>query len=271
MSSKSLIETEPFQKNKMSDELRNMIWNTIYMALKDNLNSDGGGYDYPKWSNKLKPWVKDIWSTHFNLPLDTIDNDPNNYIDQIKVCFFSLNPDKVYEFTEFFCKKLQSKKFENNCNNIFQQQRSAYKFVNCCIIENISEVETDSLNSSLNTSYREVNEHMSKALTFLSDKRRPDFHNSIKEAVSAIEALARIITETPNGTLGQLVQNSNLNLHTCIQEAIKKVYGFASDEGGIRHSQKVNSKSICYDEALFIVVFSSSLINFVISVARAKK
>ena len=257
-------ESGPFQKNRMSPEFRNMIWNEIYRVLQENLTYSGSGYDYPKWSTKIKPWVKDIWSKHLKQQLDTLESDPKECIGQIKEQFFKITPNEVYKFAEFFCLRMKSKDFEANCNRIFQEQGSAYKFINYCIIMNIKDIEAESLHNSLITPYKEVNEHMDKAIKFLSEKTNPDYHNCLKEAISAIEALVRIITDKPDGTLGALVQNANLNLHKSIQEAIKKVYGFASDEGGIRHSQKSGSKSISYDEALFITVFCSSLINFII-------
>ncbi|CAM4422122.1 MAG: hypothetical protein LEGION0403_FIIPPAGN_02720 [Legionella sp.] len=74
------MESGPFQKNRMSLEFRNMIWNEIYSVLQENLKYSGGGYDYPKWSPKIKPWVKDIWSKQFKQQLDTIESDPKEYI-----------------------------------------------------------------------------------------------------------------------------------------------------------------------------------------------
>lgn len=47
-----------------------------------------------------------------------------------------------------------------------------------------------------------VLKHLEQALQLLSDKKNPDYRNSIKESISAVEAICQKITGKPNATLG---------------------------------------------------------------------
>ena len=65
----------------------------------------------------------------------------------------------------------------------------------------------------------------------------PDYRNSIKESISAVESLvATVVGE--KGTLGQLIKKleDEISLHPALRTAFGSLYGYTSDEGGIRHA-----------------------------------
>ena len=78
---------------------------------------------------------------------------------------------------------------------------------------------------------------MKKALALYSDRQTPDYANSIKESISAVESmLAHIIGKeaTLSGNLKEL-DKLGLDLHPAFKDALGKLYGFTSDSSGIRH------------------------------------
>ena len=93
-----------------------------------------------------------------------------------------------------------------------------------------------------------------------SFSERMGYDSSIKEAVSALEALAQKITGEKKGTLGALIKK--LNLHPSLREAVSKLYGYTSD-GGIRHAKKDGDPETDFDTAKFVIVTASALINFI--------
>ena len=46
----------------------------------------------------------------------------------------------------------------------------------------------------MDTPYSSVNEHVKNALTLFSRRETPDYKNSIKESISAVESIIREIT-----------------------------------------------------------------------------
>jgi hypothetical protein len=68
-------------------------------------------------------------------------------------------------------------------------------------------------------------------------KRPPDPENCIKDAVGALEGLARILANKPSETLGQIIKPlaPQLGMHSALANAVSNVYGYRGDEQAIAH------------------------------------
>lgn len=101
----------------------------------------------------------------------------------------------------------------------------------------------------------------------LSDKKKPDYRNSIKESISAVESLAKIITKNDKTTLGQALKEieSKHNIPSSLKTAFSALYGYTSDEGGIRHSLIETGVTVDIEEARFMLIACSAFINYLIS------
>lgn len=189
------------------------------------------------------------------------------YIDQIKEKFYQLDWDKAYDFLEFLISIDNYDQYKNSLigrlNQVFVDERAPYKIINGMVTPLVSEIEAKEVEKAINSKYELVSGHINKALELYKKRPTADYENSIKESISAIEALARVVLNKPSATLGQLADQ--LNIHQSFREAIKKLYGWTSDEGGIRHSD--NNKKINVDEkeARYMLVQCSALVNYIIS------
>ncbi len=82
-----------------------------------------------------------------------------------------------------------------------------------------------------------------KARCFLYDQQPPDYLNSIKEAVGAVEGLARAICGQPNVTLSELIpvlKRPHLS-HPAMAKIIDSIYAVRGDEPGIAHGANESS------------------------------
>jgi hypothetical protein len=95
----------------------------------------------------------------------------------------------------------------------------------------------------------------------LSDRHSPDYRNSVKEAVSAIEALCQTVTGEPKGTLGKLLGKIR-GLHPAFKEALSKMYGFTSDAEGIRHAL-LDEPTLTFMDANFFLVQAAAFVNYI--------
>lgn len=189
------------------------------------------------------------------------------HIDQLKQEFYQLEWSKVYDFLEFLISidnhEVYKNSFVSAINQIFIDERAQYKIIDGMVTPLISEEEASEVEKAIESEYSGVSNHIKKALELYHKRPIADYQNSIKESISAIEALARIVLNKPNATLGAVTEQ--LNLHPAFQKAIKELYGWTSDEGGIRHS--VNDKELKIDEkeARYMLVQCSALVNYIIS------
>ena len=102
---------------------------------------------------------------------------------------------------------------------------------------------------------RAANE-MREALGDISRRPQRDITGAIQHSMAALEATAREVTGQPNPTLGKLVPM--LDLPTPLDQAVHKLWGYASDRGRhIREQQVVDPA-----DAELIVTVAGSLCAF---------
>lgn len=153
----------------------------------------------------------------------------------------------------------------NVFNELFEKENIGYRFIEGRIEKITNKVEIDEIVSASNTIYNEkVNEHIRKALNFLSETGDRDYKNSIKESISALEGSAAIVSGCKNKTLSENIKEigKKYELHPCLVEAVIKIYGYSSDESGIRHENEKEGHPVSFDEAKLILVLCSSCINY---------
>jgi hypothetical protein len=87
-----------------------------------------------------------------------------------------------------------------------QHEASAYRFLGTKLTPIISEPEIQSIEdaSSEQDRFNPASSHLATALRHLSARDSPDYRNSIKESISAVEAACQIITRDPKARWGRL-------------------------------------------------------------------
>jgi hypothetical protein len=90
----------------------------------------------------------------------------------------------------------------------------------------------------------------------------PDFENSIKESVSAVESCLMVLLNEPSGTLGKIIKQARLDPD--IERLISQAYGFASNKDFVRHGGTTAS-SLTKAEAEFFLDFAAMSIVYITS------
>ena len=101
-------------------------------------------------------------------------------------------------------------------------------------------------------------------MELLADRQAPDYPNSVKESISAVEAITKKITG--EGTLSaglKKLQSVGLNIHPALKEGWLKIYGWTSDEDGVRHGA-IDAATIDQTMAKYILVSCSAFVSYLI-------
>lgn len=158
-------------------------------------------------------------------------------------------------------------------NKILEQENSAYRIVGGFIQEITNPIEIEEIQKALdNNPYKPCRDHLQRALELMSDCENPDFRNSIKESIDAIESLAKIFTNDEKATFGKAIKKLDdiKKLHPCQKEAFEKLYGWASDDG-IRHGKGLKQHTdLTSADARFMLIACSAFVNYVIDVYKDK-
>jgi hypothetical protein len=164
--------------------------------------------------------------------------------------------------------------FRTICNNTLKRESSAYRFVGKIISPITNEAQIEAIQQAAaadSTPLGPVSTHIETALKHLADRNNPDYRNSIKESISAVEAFAKIITKKEDATLGAILGmvRKMTGLHPDLEAAFKSLYDYTSDEHGIRHALKDDGQPESEDAA-FMLVICSAFVNLLTEKARKR-
>jgi hypothetical protein len=108
-----------------------------------------------------------------------------------------------------------------------------------------------------------VNQHLKRALELLADRENPDYRNSIKESILAVESMCQIITGKDKASLGDALKilERDHELHSALKGGFSKLYGYTNDEDGIRHAMSEEPK-IDSADAKYFLMSCTSFINY---------
>jgi hypothetical protein len=267
------------QLESMDEELRNGLWNIYDTSILDKLTS----IQVTKLGTSTRQYYNQtLWRDLFKKPVDEIPILPEKVIRKIREYFFSCTWYQVYNLIEFTMEfeliiSLRETKWSdlyNQFNYILEREFSGYRFVNKILspITNTSEIKEleESISQSGSfTALKSCNTHLIAALAKLSDRLNPDYRNSIKESISAVESVAKVISGNAKDSLGGALDKvkSKLKIHAALERGFKQIYGYTSDSDGIRHA--MTEESTCdFEDAKYMLISCSAFINYLIAKAN---
>lgn len=253
-----------FQSESMDDDLRNSLWNALmefYWSQAEPHISD---------DRKMENLFESIWKDYFKLPIDTMSWHSHENISTIKSYFFSKAWNKVYDILQFIVNTYKddfiNEKCMKLCNVYLEREFSSYRCVGGIITPITSEEEMSAIKEALSYDFlKPVKTHLKSALGFLSDKKNPDYRNSIKESISAVESICKLITGKFGATLGDALKEieKKIEIHGALKSAFSKLYGYTSDKEGIRHAL-MDKPDLNFEDAKFMLVACSTFINYLV-------
>lgn len=256
----------------MDEPLRNGLWSLLKIHCWDHVRYKSdmySGYFLSAYGNELiLALCQHLWFNYFKKPLDQLSNNWTEVLGQLRVHFFACAWNEVYDFIEFVGNNYSKYKFKEpfmeSCNHLLEKEMSAYRFVDGVITRITEQQEIAEIEQALESARDPVRNHLRRSLELLSDRNAPDYRNSIKESISAVESLVAVVLKADRGTLGQLIKKleKEIGLHPALKTAFSSLYGYTSDEGGIRHALTEVEK-VDFNDAKFMLVVCSAFINFV--------
>ena len=269
------------QIESMDEPLQNGLWNAFVPIINGHT-----GYVL----------LHDIWIDIFKQPIDRLPTSHNKRRDVFRDNFFGSEWNEVYDLIEFVCTHdmsnlrrnkpkshvmdmllpdyIDASKFVIECNKVLKRETSAWRIINGIVTRITSSVEIDSVEGATSSTIDTVNLHLTQAMRHLYDRRSPDYRNSIKESISAVEAVCAKITgqNAPvlSRALDKIEKEGNISLPPTLRLALEKLYAYTSSESGIRHA-RIRDSEVTPDLAQFFLVICSAFVNYLISVGLPHK
>lgn len=175
------------------------------------------------------------------------------------------------DYYDEYNKKYREQSVFEFVNLCFEREYVGYRFVDGLIVPISDQYEIGAIEQVISCKYDVVREHISKANGLLADRRQPDYENSIKESISAVEAMCEILTgiKGKDASLGRMLKKLEENgivIHPSLRSAFSALYGYTSDAKGIRHAGDIKGSPSTFEEAKYMVISCSAFINYLIGV-----
>lgn len=258
-------------------QLQNMINNMYMEVYEGNMNyTNDDIQDFFRYIlGNIYSESIDIRETYYDKDIfsmlnDTINND--EYDDVLTVI------EALVQYWDTYMKKCRpdyyikyhgyvDKSLYEEANEVFEKEYIGYRFIDEKITPISDKYEVAAVNEALQNIYQPVREHISKANSLLADRENPDYENSIKESISAVEAICEIVTSFhgQEATLGNMLKNlesKGIHIHPALKSAFSSLYGYTSNASGIRHAKKMGGEDSTFAEAKYMLVACSAFVNY---------
>lgn len=265
------------QDDYMDEDLRNGLWNCLTAHIWSRWSPSDFAGNHTADARRVVQVARRVWMDLFKLRIDEMPDFGQAQYGQsahgtIRGHFLNCHWYECYDFIEFILpleQELWDNDIASSFNFILTRENAAYRVLQGRITKITDEYEIAEVNSAVQGGPAACREHLQKALVFLSDREQPDYRNSIKESISAVEAVCQFISGKPKATLGQCLAKVEADgyLHPAFKDALSKLYGYTSDGGGIRHALSEDSHSPAFSEAKFMLVASSAFVNYMLTKA----
>lgn len=248
----------------VSKELLGRIWGIFYKEEYDY-------YDTFEWSH-YTTGIEDMM-VEMGIPYEFPQNRiyKNQNADALKR-YLSTSPwYTVFDFVERYLAIKDAEKADEMraiFNKALADEVSGYRIVGNLVVPITGEAELETIKKAMDTPYTSVNRHIEKALELFADRKNPDYENTVKESISAVEAMCCIITgmSGAQATLGKAIRklkDSGVQIHSAMENAFSSLYGYTSDQDGIRHGG-IDFKDVPVEDAKYMLVSCSAFVNYLI-------
>lgn len=284
------VPRRALQVDSIDDGLRNRLWNVVKRHLADM-------HDNKDTIDRFHELLHTIWDSYFKnsmdeFPMQSPDEviwnevwEPDSFFipsEPVKHEFFSCSWHKLFDLLEFIVHRHPtievsgteneervsqlptSTRLSNEINRVMEEEQSGYRLIGNTFSRITEEEEIRELENALD-SLSPVAAHIQRALELLSDREQPDYRNSIKEAISAVESIANLLIEEQGKSLGdalpKLEEQLGIELHGALRKALGSLYGWTSNEGGIRHAL-LKESDLTQEDARLMLIVCSAFVNY---------
>lgn len=155
-------------------------------------------------------------------------------------------------------------------NYVFETEMVGFRAVDGHIVESHTSTESDAISRALADAapFAGVREHLDQAVTRLAKKPAPDLAGSVDASISAVEGVVRAVTAAKDLSKGlKALEAKGIKPHGAFRDGLDKLYGYTSDEKGVRHGS-IEKADLDRATATLMLVTCSAFVSWFIEEGR---
>jgi len=247
--------------------LRTALWNRLHYEL-----FPGGG----NWEEYCQRNAALIWE-HLNLRVDDAPSYAVGLRDELAEQWEIIDWPEFFDLLEFVAKLVADDPetesrvaFFADLNEILEAQGCAYRFIAEELAPVTNPVEVAEVAAAAECAIPSAAAHIREALRLLPPNANASPRNSIKESISAVEAALKSLAANPSATLTDgltAFERKYGALHPALRQGLIRLYGYTSDENGVRHALVDEAANVTVSDARFMLVACSAFTNYLVSLS----
>lgn len=272
------------QVKTLDNKTRIVLGNLLYKVLDYEFSYNRDKYLYSCYYSARQQFCEAVLSEFFGEKVRPNAGEVYDwrevFDEEIDGVLSSSNYNIVFDLLWFITKWLNDNYFDNKLfidgkdttlnkcfNDLFEREYVGYRFINGMITPITNDIELSAVEEACQCQFEGCRLHLNKSLQYLSDRENPDYKNSIKESISAVESICKIITGKEHASLGDAIaiMEKKRGLKKQLKDSLTKLYSYTNDEGGIRHADGLFVSDVTFEEAKFMLVSCSAFVNYLIA------
>lgn len=257
----------------LSAQLKALLWEAVHESYMGHVrlksNSRTVKYIQSPWGDL----TKDYWIRRMFRNADEV-GDWRWGFELVKAIMTSTSHLKVFNFIQFLLERDDAPRGLSGAIQIaLHESRAAYRVIDRLMVPVASDEQAEAVQTALATvatsPAKGAATHLRNAAGYLTQGRWSD---SIRESISAVEGIAKSIEPTAD-TLGPALARlkSSISLNPALASAFGKLYGYSSDEKGIRHALVFDGQpNVTERDALFMFGSCASFVAFLVSASSGR-
>jgi len=259
--------------NEVSDEFRRLL--QYYIDL-DMQQATVGGYPDYCFVDHWKRISKDFHVRFLKQPYGTYINSYPEFRTTVETIVCAREYNLIFDLIEFLVgHKDCNNELAHKLNGLFEETRSAYRLYGVTIIPVGTEEQANALQLAIDDADKNGSGSIRNQLIEAGQElRNGNWAASVRHSIHAVEATAVLLTpDAPKAdTLGaalNVLKNQGRLRHEGLKKAFSALYGYTSDEEGIRHATVFNSEAdVDEADALFMHGACASFISYLLAQQR---
>lgn len=252
-SARAALQLDGIDKN-----LRTALFNALHAAIVRKWYDREGQYSWGR------SFGQRIWTEFWRRPVHQFDDSSHTFETLLSTYCLEAPWYDVYDLVEYVMSMDGVGLREDAVNSLLERDMAGYRMRRGCIVPITDEIELATIDEAFTTgdAFKAARDHLADALDKLARRPQPDVRNAITEAVSAVESAARVVTGKRKATLGDALKilEQHGHLHPALKDAWSKLYGYTSDEEGLRHAM-TSEPNIDFATAKYMVVTCAAFVN----------
>lgn len=272
------FQSEPMRLEHISQDFRNQVWFAIDKAIRRERERSDDLLDYTYWymSNSfMRPIIFEYTTKVLHWPHDHMDHIPSQHQKLLRSKTLEGSYDIVLTLIEFILRQdYCPPKLYEDLENAFRDAPVAY-FIQIIdglptIVPRFSKESGATTQQAVETIEQKgpagAKTHFRFAAKAINEKRYAD---ALRESIDVVESVVKIIDPKASNKFGlalNSLEKKEVLKHPALKASLGKLYAYASDEEGIRHSlSEKEAANVDLDDAVFMFGVCASFAAYLVN------